>query len=117
MKINSKIHGAIDYLTVVFLVLSPSIFGMKDLTATFTYVLAAIHLLLTITTKFEFGLIKIIPFKIHGVIELIVSIGLIGVAFYLGSLEGELSRNFYLSFGVVVFVTWMITDYKNSSEI
>jgi hypothetical protein len=116
MKLNSKTHGAIDYLVVVFLFLSPTLFGLKDITTTFTYVLAAIHLLLTITTKFEFGLVKIIPFKIHGVIELIVSIVLIGVAFYLGNLEGQLSRNFYLSFGVAVFITWLITDYKNSLE-
>jgi hypothetical protein len=116
MKLNSKTHGAIDYLVVVFLFLSPTLFGLKDITTTFTYVLATIHLLLTITTKFEFGLVKIIPFKIHGVIELIVSIVLIGVAFYLGNLEGQLSRNFYLSFGVAVFITWLITDYKNSLE-
>ncbi len=116
MKLNSKAHGAIDYLGVVFLLLSPTLFGLKDITATFTYVLAAIHLLLTITTKFEFGLIKIIPFKIHGLIELVVSIALMGVAFYLGNLEGDLSRNFYLSFAIAVLVTWLITDYKTTSE-
>ncbi len=116
MKLNSKTHGAIDYLVVVFLLLSPTLFGLKDITAIFTYTLAAIHLLLTITTNFELGLVKIIPFKIHGVVELIVAIGLIGVAFYLGNLEGELSRNFYLSFGIAVFLTWLITDYKTSSE-
>ena len=115
MKLNSKIHGAIDYLVVIFLFLSPALFGLKDTTATFTYVLAAVHLILTITTKFEFGLVKIIPFNVHGMIELIVSIVLIGVAFYLGNLEGVLSRNFYLSFGIVVFITWLITDYKTSS--
>ena len=116
MKLNSKIHGAIDYLVVVFLVLSPSLFGLKEYTAFFTYALAAIHFLLTIMTKFELGLIKIIPFKIHGLIELIVSVALIGVAFYLGNLEGEVSRNFYLSFGIAVFLTWLLTDYKSSSE-
>ncbi|MEO6131331.1 MAG: hypothetical protein ABIQ02_05755 [Saprospiraceae bacterium] len=116
MKLNSKIHGVIDYLVVVFLLLSPTLFGMGEVTATFTYVLAVIHLLLTITTNFEFGLLKIIPFKIHGMIELIVSIALIGVAFYLGSLEGELARNFYIGFGIAVFLTWLITDYKTSSE-
>ncbi len=115
MKLNSKIHGAIDYLVVLFLALSPTLFGLEDLTSTFTYILAAIHFFLTITTKFEFGLVKIIPFKIHGIIELIVSLVLIGVAFYLGNLEGELSRNFYLSFGVAVFITWLLTDYKSSS--
>ncbi|MEP6677236.1 MAG: hypothetical protein ABJA78_18895 [Ferruginibacter sp.] len=116
MKLNSKTHGVIDYLVVVFLLLSPILFGFKGITATFTYVLAVIHLLLTITTKFELGLIKIIPFKIHGMIELIVSIALIGIAFYLGNLEGALSRNFYLSFGIAVFIVWLITDYKTSSE-
>ena len=116
MKLNSKIHGAIDYLVVVFLLISPTLFGLYEITSLFTYVLAAIHLLLTITTNFEFGLVKIIPLKIHGLIELVVSIALIGVAFYLGNLEGELSRNFYLSFGIAVFATWLITDYKTSSE-
>lgn len=116
MKLNSKIHGVIDYLVVVFLLLSPTLFGLKDITATFTYALATIHFLLTITTKFELGLVKIIPFKIHGMIELIVSIALIGIAFYLGNLEGELSRNFYITFGIAVFITWLITDYKTSSE-
>lgn len=114
MKINSKIHGAIDYLVVIFLILSPWLFGLDEITTTFTYVLAAIHLILTITTKYEFGLIKIIPFNVHGIIELVVAIVLIGVAFYLGNLEGDLSRNFYLSFGIAVFITWLITDYKTS---
>ncbi|HEU4496242.1 MAG TPA: hypothetical protein VFR70_04250 [Flavobacterium sp.] len=114
MKLNSKIHGIIDYLVVLFLSISPALFGLKDITTIFTYALAAIHFLLTITTKFELGLIKIIPLRIHGIIELIVSLALISVAFYLGSLEGESSRNFYISFGVAVFITWLITDYKTS---
>lgn len=116
MKLNSKTHGVIDYLVVVFLLASPTLFGLKEITSALTYVLAVVHLVLTITTKFEFGLVKIIPFHLHGLIELIVSIALIGGAFYLGSLEGELSRNFYLAFGVAVFITWLITDYKISSE-
>lgn len=115
MKLTSKIHGAIDYLVVLFLALSPTLFGLEDVTATFTYALAAIHFLLTIATKFEFGLLKVIPFRIHGVIELIVSIILVGVAFYLGNLEGDLSRNFYLSFAGAVFITWLLTDYKSAT--
>ncbi len=97
MKLNSKIHGAIDYVVVLFLFLSPTLFGLNDITSTFIYALAVIHLLLTITTNFEFGLLKIIPFPIHGLIELIVSIALIGVAFYLGSLEGVIIQKFLLS--------------------
>jgi len=116
MKLNSRIHGVIDYAVVLFLLVSPTLFGLSEITSTFTYALGLIHLILTMTTKFELGVFKIIPFRIHGIIELIVSLALIAAAFFLGNLEGDLSRNFYLAFAIAVFLTWLITDYKNSSE-
>lgn len=105
-------HGGVDYGVVMFLLMSPTFFGLPNITALFTYVLAVIHLLITISTNFELGIFKIIPFKVHGIIELIVSLALVGVAFYLGNLEGDLSKFFYLSFAIAVFLTWLITDYK-----
>ena len=112
MKINSKLHGIIDYLVVIFLWLSPSIFDMPEITAKFTYALGGIHLLLTILTNFEMGVIKKIPFAIHGWIELIVSLALVGAAFYLGSIEEEFSRNYYLGFAAAVFLVWLLTNYR-----
>jgi hypothetical protein len=112
MKLSSKIHGVVDYLVVLFLIVSPTLFGLQERTATFTYTLSAIHLLLTIFTNFELGLIKLIPLKIHGIIELLVSILLIGTAYYLGSIEGNSSRNYYLGFAIAVFAVWLVTDYK-----
>lgn len=116
MKLSSKLHGIIDYVVVVFLVASPSIFGLPEFTACCTYILAGIHLTLTILTDFEVGLFKVIPLKIHGIIELIVSVALVGFAFYVGDREGDLARNFYLGFGVAVFLTWLISDYKSTSS-
>lgn len=114
MKVNSKIHGIIDYLVVAFLWLAPSIFNLPEITSTFTYILGGVHLTLTILTNFEMGVIKIIPLKIHGWIELIVSVTLIIVAFLLGKEEGTLARNFYIGFAIAVFLTWLITDYKTN---
>ena len=116
MKLNSKIHGLIDYLVVIFLFLSPKLFHLPEITEFFTYILAGIHLTLTVLTNFELGLIKIIPLKIHGLIELIVSITLFGAAFYFGSIEGNIARNFYICFAIAVFLTWLITDYKKMSN-
>ncbi|MFY0697235.1 MAG: hypothetical protein JXR11_05240 [Balneola sp.] len=117
MKIlTSKLHGIIDYVVVVFLLASPSLFGLPEFTACCTYILAGIHLTLTVLTDFEVGLFKVIPFKIHGLIELIVSLALIGFAFYLGGREGDLARNFYLCFGIAVFLTWLISDYKKNEN-
>ena len=116
MKLNSKIHGIIDYFVVLFFWVSPMAFGLGETTAWFTYILGGIHLLLTLFTNFEMGVFKVIPFKLHGWIELVVSIALIGVAFYLGRLDGTLSRNFYLGVAVAIFLTWLITDYKTEQR-
>ena len=117
MKLNSRIHGIIDYVVVIFLLASPTLFALPELTTKFTYALGIIHLILTVSTNFELGFFKFIPFRIHGMIELIVSIALIGVAFYLGSCEGDLARNFYLGFGIAVFLTWLLTDYKSAGLV
>ena len=110
--INSKLHGIIDYLVVLFLLVAPRIFHLENTTALFTYILAGIHLALTICTNFEYGLVRFIPLKIHGYVELAVSIALVGLAFYLGGIDGDASRNFYISFAIAVFVVWALTDYK-----
>ena len=112
MKLSSKIHGIIDYLVVIFLIAAPTLFELPETTACFTYILAGVHFVLTILTNFEVGIIKIIPFNIHGIIEFIVSLALFGIAYYFGNTEGDLSRNFYIGFGIAVFLTWAITDYK-----
>lgn len=109
-------HGAVDYGVVMFLLISPKFFSLPYVTSCFTYALGAIHLLLTVSTKFELGIFKLIPFKVHGMIEIAVSILLIGVAYFLGNLEGELARYFYISFSIAVFLTWLLTDYKNVRE-
>ncbi len=114
MNLDSRIHGGIDYGVVMFLLISPAYFGLGDITSKCTYGLGIVHLLLTICTQYELGIFKIIPFKIHGMIELGVSIVLIGLAFFLGNLEGDLSKYFYISFAIVVFFTWLATDYKNT---
>ncbi len=117
MKISSKIHGIIDYIFVVFLWLSPTLFGLGEKTALFTYVLGGVHLGLTVLTNFEVGIIKLIPFRVHGLIELVVALALGGVAFYLGNLEGELSRNYYLGLAVTILVVFLLTDFKRTTVV
>lgn len=117
MKIlNAKTHGIIDYLVVVFLLAAPTLFNLPATTALFTYILGGIHLTLTLLTRTDLGVIKVIPFPVHGWIELVVAIALIAVAFYLGNLEGALAQTFYLAFAGAVFVVWLLTDYKSAES-
>lgn len=114
--ISSKVHGILDYLTVIFLFAAPTLFKMEGNLCTFTYALGGIHLLLTALTNFEVGIFKVIPFRIHGVIELIVSVALIAVAFWFKNNESELGFYFYLALAGVILIVFILTDFKGSSS-
>jgi hypothetical protein len=112
--ISPKMHGIIDYLVVIFLLASPTIFGFTGLLATFTYALGIVHLLLTILTDYDFGLIKVIPFTFHGTIEFIVGVALIVIAYTLFK-DNAVGKLFYVIFGTVVLLTWLLTDYHGKT--
>ncbi len=112
--ISSKTHGLLDYLVVIFLLVSPSLFKMEGILASFTYALAAIHFLLTVLTKFELGLIKIIPFPLHGVIEFFVAIALALFSFWFNKNGDVTGYFFYLYFSLAIMVVFIFTDYKSS---
>ena len=114
--INSKIHGLIDYAFIGLLWLAPMIFGLEEKAFMFSNILGSIHLILTIFTNFEFGLFRFIPFKIHGLVGLIVPFLLIGVAIYLAYVENDFSRNYFFGVAVAVFATWIFTDYKSFND-
>ena len=112
MKIISpKLHGIIDYLVVVFLLASPILFGLSHEIGLYTYALAVVHLLLTILTDFNAGLLKVIPLPIHGFIELIVGVALIIIAFTL--LKNDMAAHmFYAGFGIAVLAVYLLSDYR-----
>lgn len=113
MKIlKANTHGVIDYLVVIFLLLSPTIFGLSYFASILTYGLGCVHLSLTALTDFQYGLVKIIPFKLHGWIELVVSVVLIASPWILGFSTIPVDKFFYMGFGFSVFLTWLITDYN-----
>jgi hypothetical protein len=109
--ISPKNHGFIDLLMVVILLVSPYYFGFTGVLATFTYALGVVHLLLTLLTANSFGLFKVIPLPVHGSIEFMVGIVLIVLAYTLfkNDTDGKL---YYIIFGTVILLTWLVTDYK-----
>ena len=111
--ISTKIHGFIDLLLVVLLLAAPSYFGFTGLLAMFTYALAAVHLMLTVLTNYALGIFKVIPPAVHGSIEFIIGIALIilGYTLFKDDADGKL---FYVIFGTVLLLTWLVTDYQGA---
>lgn len=110
--IDAKVHGMIDYLVVAFLILSPTIFGMNETTSMVTYALGGIHLILTLLTDFDYGRFSVLSFKTHGFIEIMVAMALVPIALLLGDEETAFARQYFLALAGVIFVVWVLTNYK-----
>lgn len=113
MKIlTPRMHGYLDYLVVLTFAAAPTLFGFSVIPSRVSYALAVVHLLLTIFTAFPLGLMKLIPFTIHGALELIVSVTLVVLPFALGFAGEPAARNFYIGAGVVIFIVWLTTKLQ-----
>ena len=116
---NPRVHGYLDYVVVAWFVAAPSVFGFSGLPALISYALSVVHLLVTLFTAFPLGMVKIIPLKIHGAIEFVVSFTLMALPWLLGFASIMPARIFYIASGVAIFIVWLITDYqpaKHNSE-
>ncbi len=114
--ISPRTHGYLDFLTVILFLLAPTLFGLNQLPALLAYSLAVVHLIVTLTSDFPFGIVKIIPFPIHGWIERIVGPTLVAVPFILGFAADEIACNFYIAVGVVIIAVGLLTDYQGKSS-
>lgn len=113
MKILSPTqHGYLDYLTVVIFLLAPSLIGLSGMAGTIAYLLAGIHLAMTLVTDFPLGVVKKLTFTIHWWVERVVGPVLVLLPFVLG-FEGTALR-FYIVIGIVIILVGLLTDYQRT---
>jgi len=74
--ISTKTHGVLDYLVGIFLIVSPWIFGLNptDAEGIIFIVLGIMAVVYSIFTNYELGLIRIIPVKIHLMLDVLSGI-------------------------------------------
>lgn len=110
--ISPRIHGYLDFLTVFIFLLAPTLLGLGQLSAILAYSLAVVHLLVTLASDFPFGVVKLIPFTVHGWIERMVGPLLIAIPFILDFSDEEVARNFYIAMGIIIVLVGILTDYQ-----
>ncbi|MET4081135.1 hypothetical protein ABIB40_001080 [Pedobacter sp. UYP30] len=108
--ISAKTHAVLDFVTVIALLAVPDLVSLSPHAAVLSYALAGIHFLMTVMTDFSGGILKIIPFKIHGYVELLVGIALVILAFtfFKGNKADEI---YFACFGIIILIVFCTTDY------
>jgi hypothetical protein len=112
----ARIHGYLDFVIVAILVLGPFVVGLGGTPALIAWLIAAAHLLLTLATRFPLGVWRVVPFVVHGLIELAVAVFFVALPFTAGYSPGSPARRFYVAMAALIFLIWVLTDYKSEES-
>ena len=113
--LNARLHGFLDVVTVVVFLLAPFLFGLGGYVAAVAWGFAVVHLLMTLFTRYPLGVVKVIPFPIHGVVELVVGVVLVlAMPRLLAASLGSPARTFFVGAGVAILAVWALTRYRES---
>ncbi len=105
-----KIHGVLDYGVVAIFAAAPGQIGITGASAALCYALALAQLVMTLCSDMPLGPKKIIPMRVHGMVELSVSLALVAIGLVLPGLfaDGQL---FFTLMGAIVFFVWVSSNY------
>jgi len=115
--ISPTLHGVLDYLTCGLFLLVPTIFGFTGTYATVCYILGAGYLVVSLITNMPLGALKLLPFWLHGRLELVSGPVFIASPWLFGfANENPLARNFFVIMGIVFLLVFLCTQWRAQEQ-
>jgi SPW repeat len=110
----TKIHGALDYLVGIALILAPTIFGFSAMGGAEVWIPRALGVVLivySVFTNYEWGVIKVLDMRYHLVVDLLASLFLAASPFIFG-FSGETSSHWlpHVVVGLVVVLVVLVSQ-------
>lgn len=111
--ISRRFHAILDYGSVIILLLAPFLFNFVDVPTAkmIVIVAAAFVLLLSFMTKYEGGLVKIIPMRMHLAADIALGLFLIASP-WLFKFNNE-TYLFHVIIGLVALLAGVFTNGKS----
>ena len=115
--ITRKAHGVMDYAVSTLLIASPWLFNFADGGAEtiIPIVLGVLAIVYSLGTAYEMGLLKVIPFKIHLLLDIMFGLFLIVSPFVFRFDEQVLWP--HLIFGLLAITVVLMTERQPMAEV
>lgn len=113
--IPTKVHGVLDYLVGIALILAPMLFGFAELggPAVIIPIVLGIGLILySIFTRYEWGLVKVLGMPYHLIFDVLASVFLAASPFIFGFADEAL--NVWLPHVVVGITVILVVIFSQS---
>ena len=107
--VTKQIHAYLDYPVALALIALPFLLGLGEtnpLALQLSVATGVAALILTILTDHQLGVVRVIPYKIHLIVDLLVGIVFV-IAPFLLSFEGLDAYYYWLNGAAVLFVVSM----------
>jgi hypothetical protein len=83
----TRVHGVLDYLVGIALILAPNIFQFSEVGGAAVFVprvLGAVLILYSLVTRYEWGILKLVPMSYHLMVDFAASVLLAASPFIFG---------------------------------
>jgi len=114
---SPDMHVLADYGVVALNVVAPFIFNFIEPARNAAWILAGTVLLLNGMTDNRFGLVKVIPFRVHGLIELPFLAVILVLPWLMGAFQQDVAMYYFITLFVIATVHFLLTDWKAPSSI
>ena len=116
--ITRQMHGAADYGYAPLMFAAPEIAGFTDekKAVMISRIIGGKVLASTLLTKAEWGVYKVIPFKVHLALDVAVSLFSLAAPWIFGFANNAKARNTFLAMGAVGAVVTSLTEPREMNE-
>ncbi len=110
--ISRRFHGVLDYGYAAAIFAAPELFSFKNqpFGVVLCRAMGVATFLTSLCTRYELGLIRILPFKIHLLADGLTGIFSLSAPFLFGFGKHERARNTLLGFGVLALLVSSLTQ-------
>jgi len=114
--LSPKLHRILDFVVVAVFVIAPLAVGLGGLSAVISEVLAVVHLMMTLATRFPGGAARLISLFLHGMVELAEAVFLVALPYLAGFGPGSPAKRFFVTMAALIFLVWLLTDYRGTES-
>jgi hypothetical protein len=107
-------HAVLDYALGIGCLTIPVVAGFNRVSSLATYGIGIAQLGLSLFTKYPASIVKAIPFKVHGAIELSTALGMLAAPMIPKMLDMK-AKTFFFSSGISLLAIYMLTDYSQQA--
>lgn len=114
--ITPAIHTVVDVLFCVAMALAPTLLRFGGTPATLCYAVAGGYFAFSMVTNTPTAPIRIVPFKVHGGVEIVAGLGLLAAPWLFGFAGIANAKGWFIATGVVTFVVFALTQWREEPK-